>query len=307
MPSPAELFSLLGKTAVVTGAAGLLGRAHVRALAAAGATVIATDRDGEACRRVVAELEAEVQGAVAVPVPVAVAVAKEGEVRRRLHAFPADITVPASLEALGDAAMGLAGRIDVLVNNGALNDRFEGGADEAARATRFETYPLERFRRILDVNVTGTFLPSQILGRRMLEQRSGSIINIASTYGMVGPDQRIYRGPDARQTFWKSPVYPASKGAVLAFTRFLATTWAAHGIRVNSISPGGVAEETPPGVSEAVAAQKRLFMERYAERTPLGRMARPDELAGALLFLASDASSYVTGANLVVDGGWTAW
>jgi NAD(P)-dependent dehydrogenase (short-subunit alcohol dehydrogenase family) len=301
MTAPAELFSRAGKTVVVTGAAGLLGRAHVRALAAAGATVIATDRDGEACRRLVAELAAEVEGAVAITV------VKEGEVKRRLHAFPADITVPASLEALGDAAMGLTGRIDVLVNNGALNDRFEGAADEAARATRFESYPVDLFRRILDVNVTGTFLPSQILGRRMLEQRSGSIINIASTYGMVGPDQRIYRGPDQRQTFWKSPVYPASKGAVLAFTRFLATTWAAHGIRVNSLSPGGVAEETPPGASEAVAAQKRLFMERYAERTPLGRMARPDELAGALLFLASDASSYVTGANLVVDGGWTAW
>jgi NAD(P)-dependent dehydrogenase (short-subunit alcohol dehydrogenase family) len=295
MPAPAELFSLAGKTVVVTGAAGLLGRAHVRALAAAGATVIATDRDGEACRRVVAELEAEVQAA------------GRGQPQPRVHAFPADITVPASLEALGDAAMGLTGRIDVLVNNGALNDRFEGAADEATRATRFETYPVDLFRRILDVNVTGTFLPSQILGRRMLEQRSGSIVNIASTYGMVGPDQRIYRGPDHHQTFWKSPVYPASKGAVLAFTRFLATTWAAHGIRVNSLSPGGVAEETAPAASEAVAAQRRLFMERYAERTPLGRMARPDELAGALLFLASDASSYVTGANLVVDGGWTAW
>jgi NAD(P)-dependent dehydrogenase (short-subunit alcohol dehydrogenase family) len=272
----AAAFSLRGRVGVVTGSVGLLGRQHCRALAGAGATVIVTDLDQAACDAVATELRA------AADVPV--------------HAIAADLTSPESVLALRDRALGATGRLDVLVNNAALNDKFD---ESSSDRSKFENYPVEMFRRVMDVNVTGTFLASQILGGEMAKKGAGSIINIASTYGMVGPDQRIYQRPDGSQSFWKTAVYPTSKGAVLAFTRFLATYWATQGVRVNSLSPGGVGQED--------AGQSAYFVEQYSARVPLGRMAKPQELAGAIVFLASDASSYVTGTNLVVDGGWTAW
>jgi NAD(P)-dependent dehydrogenase (short-subunit alcohol dehydrogenase family) len=272
-------FSLEGRVAIVTGAAGLLGRQHCRALARAGATVVVTDVDGDRCQGVLRELVEVV-----------------GIGRLDAQAVAADITVPESLVHLREAVLERCGRIDVLVNNAAVNDRFED-EETAASLSRFESYPLDRWRRMLDVNVTGTFLACQVLGSEMARRGGGSIVNIASTYALVAPDQRLYRRPDGSQTFWKSGAYPASKGAILAFTRFLASYWAAAGVRVNSLTPGGVAEE----------GQAPAFVEEYSRRTPLGRMARPHEISAALLFLASDASSYVTGTNLVVDGGWTAW
>lgn len=269
--SLAARFDLTGRTAIVTGAAGLLGRQHCRALAEAGATVVATDRDPAAL------------GALA------------GEMGGSLLAIAADVADADSVRELLAETLRHTGRADVLVNNAAINDRVENPA-AALELSRFENYPLDLWRRSLDVNVTGVFLCSQIIGAEMARARRGSIVNIGSTYGVVALDQSLYLDPEGRQRFFKSPVYPATKGAVLAFTRFLAAYWGQAGVRVNALSPGGVEN-----------GQDDFFVAEYARRTPLNRMAAPHDFMGALVFLASDASAYVTGANLLVDGGYTSW
>ncbi len=265
------MISLDGEVCIVTGALGLIGRELSAALAEAGGRVVVTDLDGDACAARARELGA---GAIGVG---------------------ADITDPASLEALRSTVLAEHDRIDVLVNNAAINDKFES-PQAAARESQMEHYPLELWQRSISVNVTGTFLACQVLGSVMAARGAGSIVNVASTYGMVGPDQSLYRKADGSQPFYKSPVYPTSKAAVLGFTRYLAAYWGAAGVRVNALSPGGVQ-----------AGQDEAFVTAYSARTPLGRMAAPSDYNGAIVFLASSASAYMTGANLVVDGGWTTW
>lgn len=268
-------FSLRGRVAVVTGALGLLGREHAEALAAAGASLALADLDAERLEEMANEVAVR-HGVVAIGAAL-------------------DVTSPPGLAAFGEQIDLVFGRLDVLVNNAAVNDRFEQPKLEP-ELSRFENYPLNEWRRMLEVNVTGVFLASQILGALMLRKHSGSIINVASTYGVVAPDQSLYRSADGAQRFCKSPAYPTTKGAVLAFTRFLAAYWGEAGVRVNALSPGGVEN-----------AQDGFFIESYSRRTPLGRMAAPSDYRGAIVFLASDASSYMTGANLIVDGGFTVW
>ena len=269
------MMALADRVAIVTGAVGLLGRRHCQALAAAGAHVVVTDLSSDECESFAAALSAESN------------VSALG--------CAASITDRDSLLRLREVVLDRFGRIDVLVNNAAIDDRFDDSPAAAERG-RFETYPLDAWRRMLDVNVTGVFLCSQVLGSEMARRGSGSIINIASTYGIVAPDPSLYRRPDGTQAFVKSAAYPCSKAAVLALTRYLAAYWGPSRVRVNALSPGGVE-----------AGQERWFVERYAERTPLGRMAHPNDYQAALVFLAGDGSRYMTDANLVVDGGFTVW
>lgn len=271
MTSALNPFDLRGRIAVVTGAGGLLGKRHCEALAGAGATVVACDLNEDAARLVAEELGA-------------------GH-----YAVALDVTNTEMVASLRDQLQQDIGIPDVLVNNAAMNDMVENPTS-AADESRFENYPFDLFRRVMDVNVGGMFLCCQSIGALMAERGSGSIVNVASTYGVVAPDQRIYQTPDGEQPFFKSAAYPASKGAVVMLTKFLATYWGDRSVRVNALSPGGVENGQP-----------KHFIENYAGRTPLGRMAASTDYQGALVFLASDASRYMTGHNLVVDGGWTAW
>lgn len=264
-----ELFSLKGKTAIVTGACGLLGEQHCVALAAAGAKVIVADVDETASKKFAHELG-------------------EGHTGIGL-----DVSSDLSVMEAKEAVMERYGKIDVLVNNAAINDMFENPT-AARELSKFENYPLSLWKKSIDVNVTGVFLCSQIFGSVMAEAKGGSIINIASTYGITAPDQKLYQNEKHEQTFYKSAAYPTTKGAVLSFTKFLAAYWGNKGIRVNALSPGGVEN-----------GQEEFFKKNYSNRTVLGRMAGKTDYQGAIVFLASDASSYMTGANLVVDGGWT--
>lgn len=274
-----ELFDLTGRVAVVTGGAGLLGAEFCRTLASAGACVLVADLNAGAAEKLSAQLNAGsgVECALAAGV---------------------DVTQPESVQGMIHTALNTFGRVDILVNSAALDPKFDPqNAAGAARLTSgaFEDYPLEAWRQALDVNLTGMFLCCQAAVRPMLEQQRGVIINICSMYGLVGPDQRLYARPEGPQQF-KPAYYSVTKAGVLGLTRYLATYYAGQNLRVNALTPGGVYN-----------GHDEVFLQAYAARSVLGRMAQKDEMNGALLFLASDASAYMTGANLVVDGGWTAW
>ena len=266
-----ELFSLKNKSAIITGALGLIGKQHCIALAEAGANVVVCDLDENECKGFAKTLP------------------------ERSIGVSADITIKDDVANLRDKTLKEFDKIDILVNNAAINDKFED-PKTALEQSKFENYPLEMWQKSIDVNITGMFLCSQVIGTVMAIKKSGSIINIASTYGITAPDQSIYVNEKGKQTFYKSAAYPVTKGAVIAFTKFLAAYWGNKNVRINTLSPGGVE-----------AGQDEFFINNYSTKTPLGRMAHPTDYKGALVFLASDASEYMTGANLVVDGGWTAW
>jgi NAD(P)-dependent dehydrogenase (short-subunit alcohol dehydrogenase family) len=218
----------------------------------------------------------------------------QGEAPDGVRAYEVDVTDRAALEEAEREVEREWGAPHLLVNNAALDSPPDAPAEEVGP---FETYPENSFDQVLDVNVKGTFLCCQVVGAAMAREGRGSIVNVSSIYGLLSPVQDLYAFRRERgETFVKPVAYSVSKSAVLNLTRYLATYWARSGVRVNTLTLAGVFDDQP-----------RAFLDAYEARVPLGRMLDAKEALGAVVFLASDASSYVTGANLVVDGGWSAW
>lgn len=261
-----KLFDLSDKVVILTGAAGNLGSQYAEGLSHAGANVVLADLNYTKCEQLARALK------------------KKYKVDPM--ALELDLTKKISISSLVARTMKKYSKIDVLINNAA----YQG--NDKIRKTPFEELSLEDWNKAVSVNLTGIFLTCQEVGKIMKKQKHGNIINIGSTYGLVAPDQRIYGNSGQNAAVF----YSATKSAIINLTRYLASYWAKTGIRVNTLSPGGVRRN-----------QTKSFIRNYSEKTMLGRMAEKDEYIGAIIFLSSDASSYMTGSNLIIDGGWTAW
>jgi len=276
MMRPDQLFDLTGRVVVVTGGAGLLGQRHCEAIAGAGGFPVLADIRPESL---------DVEGA-----------AFGDRFGGSASAMRVDVTDLRSVEGLLAGVLDKYGRIDVLINNAANNPKVEGGSE--VEFSRVESFPIAQWELDLAVGLTGAFLCSRVIGAELARRGRGVIINVASDLALIAPDQRLYRRaglPEELQPV-KPVTYSVVKSGLIGLTRYLATYWATSGVRVNAISPGGVLTD-----------QDEDFVQRLSNLIPLGRMARADEYAGAIVFLCSDASSYMTGANLIVDGGRTSW
>jgi NAD(P)-dependent dehydrogenase (short-subunit alcohol dehydrogenase family) len=275
--NPLDRFRIDGRVAVITGGCGLLGRQHAAAIAAGGGIPVLVDIER------------------ANPAKVAKALAAASGSPH--HGYVADITQLAGLEELKETILRDLGRVDILINNAANNPKMENA--DSRNFSRLEFFPVETWHADIAVGLTGAFLCSRVFGSEMASGgRGGVILNISSDLGLIGPDQRIYSQPGlpAEAQPVKPVTYSVVKSGLIGLTRYLATYWAQAGVRVNAISPGGVFTDQPED-----------FVVRLTNLIPMGRMAHADEYQAAILFLCSDASSYMTGANLVIDGGRTAW
>ena len=272
-----EMLSLEGQVVVVTGACGLLGRQHAEAIAEAGGIPVIADLDKTKTESIAREIRAQWD----------------------VDAFPVVLNVAdkESVTQACDTIVENLGSVHGLVNNAANNPPpIKPG--ETASWTRFENFPLEVWEADIAVGLTGAFFCSQVFGALMARANRGAILNIASDLSVIAPDQRLYRVPDVSDDEQpvKSVSYSAIKSGLVGLTRYLATYWAENGVRVNALSPGGIYTDQDPD-----------FVQRLSNLIPLGRMARQDEYKGVVVFLLSDAAAYLTGQNIIVDGGRTVW
>ena len=269
-----KIFDLSNKTIVITGSAGLLGSQYATTLSQAGANVILVDLDSKKNKKL------------------------ENNIKKKYKTNPSsysvNLTSKDEILKLKDEIVKNYDKIYGLINNAAFTAKMSKIKNIENFSSPLEDYPLELWNKTLDINLTSVFVCSQIFGSQMVKNKKGVIVNISSTYGLVGADQRIY----GKSNINSPPSGAASKGAIINLTRYLAAYWHGKNIRVNTLSPGGVKDSS---------YQDSNFIKKYSNKTILGRMAEKTEYNGAILFLMSDASSYMTGANLVVDGGWTAW
>jgi NAD(P)-dependent dehydrogenase (short-subunit alcohol dehydrogenase family) len=272
-------FDLTGKTALITGAAGLLGVAHAAALLESGATVILTDIDGAALQDAQSQLARRAEPS-------------------RIATRTMDVTKPEVVREVARWSSEAGRRVDILLNNAAVDPKVGAGRD-VVDTSRFEHLSIEQWQLQVDVGLTGAFLCSQAFGGAMAgDGQGGVILNIASDLSVLAPDQRLYRQdhvPEERQPV-KPVTYSVVKTGLIGLTRYLATYWAHRGVRVNALSPGGVFVD-----------QDDVFVERLTSLIPLGRMARRDDYRSAVQFLCSDAAAYMTGQNIVMDGGRSVW
>ena len=255
------VFDVSDRVVVLTGASGLIGRSLARAFHERGARLALVD------------------------IPAATPAALARSLGEQAAAFECDVSHADQVAALRDAVLDCFGRVDVLINNHQFKPK--GFTDAKA-----ESFPQELWDSIISVNLTGTFLTCRDFGAVMLEQGKGSIINVASTYGVVSSNPDLYEN----NSLGNPVAYTASKGGVIMLTRYLGAYWAERGVRVNCVTPHGVANNHEPA-----------FVERFSKKSPMRRLMTADEVLGAVLFLASDASSYATGSNVLIEGGWTAW
>jgi len=272
-----DRFKIKDKVCIITGGAGFLGVKHAQAVLDGGGFPIILDIDLEKIKKASKYLK--------------------DEYKKEIEAFRVDITSKRQLKTVCDKIIDKYGRVDVLINNASNNPKVENGKDKL-NWTRFENFPEEIWDKDMSVGVKGAFLCSQVFGSIMAEQNQGVILNVSSDLGIIAPDQRIYKKSNLKEDeqMVKPVTYSVAKHALIGLTRYLATYWAKKGIRVNVICPGGIFNK-----------QDKEFLKKLTDLIPMGRMAKIDEYKAAVLFLVSDASSYMTGSILIIDGGRTCW